>query len=246
MRCTLCPVRELTRETEEIDCGKCDSYTRCCRNFATTHTEGVAEILQSLMHWMYQKFCGHLYTGRRRNSVSTLTLDIAEICDHWYTGCGRNSATFYKWMWQKFCNDSYTGCCRNSATTHTLDVAEILRPHSYTGCRRNSAIIHDHTKGVADILRPIIHWVLQKFYNHSDTESGRKSATIHTLGVAEILQPLTDWMSKRFWEKILHWQYHTFELVLELLPNKSQNKEKEIELNNVYKAICRRSLVQFI
>ena len=206
----------------------------CCRNFATTHTVGVAEILQSLIRWMYQKLCRHLYTGRRRNSVSTLTLDIAEICDHSYTGCGRNSATFY-----------------------TMDVAEILRPfmhwvlqkfcdHSYTGCSRNSAIIHDHTKGVADILRPIIHWVLQKFYNHSDTESGRKSATFHTLGVAEILQPLTDWMSKRFWEKILDWQYHTFELVLELLPNKSQNKEKEIELNNVYKAICRRSLVQFI
>ena len=87
---------------------------------------------------------------------------------------------FIQWMWQKFCNDSYTGCCRNSATTHTLDVAEILRPHSYTGCRRNSAIIHDHIQGVADILRPIIHWVLQKFCNHSDTESGRKSATIHT------------------------------------------------------------------
>ena len=103
MRCTLCPVHELTRETEEIDCGKCDSYTRCRRNFATTHTVGVAEILQSLIHWMYQKFCGHLYTGRRRNSVSTLTLDIAEICDHSYTGCGRNSATFY-----------------------TMDVAEIL------------------------------------------------------------------------------------------------------------------------
>ena len=206
----------------------------CCRNFATTHTVGVAEILQSLIRWMYQKLCRHLYTGRRRNSVSTLTLDIAEICDHWYTGCGRISATFYKmdvaeilqrfihWVLQKFCD------------------------HSYTGCSRNSAIIHDHTKGVADILRPIIHWVLQKFYNHSDTESGRKSATFHTLGVAEILQPLTDWMSKRFWEKILDWQYHTFELVLELLPNKSQNKEKEIELNNVYKAICRRSLVQFI
>ena len=82
MRCTLCPVHELTRETEEIDCGKCDSYTRCCRNFATTHTVGVAEILQSLIHWMYQKLCRHLYTGRRRISVSTLTLDIAEICDH--------------------------------------------------------------------------------------------------------------------------------------------------------------------
>ena len=118
MRCTLCPVRELTRETEEIDCGKCDSYTRCCRNFATTHTVGGAEILQSLIHWMYQKFCGHLYTGRRRNSVSTLTLDIAEICDHSYTGCGRNSATFY-----------------------TMDVAEILQR--------------------------FIHWVLQKFCDHS-------------------------------------------------------------------------------
>ena len=111
--------------------------------------------------------------------------------------------------------------------------------HSYTGCRRNSATIHDHTQGVAEILQRFIHWVLQKFCNHSDTESGRKSATIHTLDVAEILQPLTDWMSKRFREKILHWQYHTFELVLELLPNKSQNKEKEIELKNVYKAILR-------
>ena len=96
------------------------------------------------------------------------------------------------------------------------------------------------------ILQRFIHWVLQKFCNHSDTESGRKSATIHTLDVAEILQPLTDWMSKRFREKILHWQYHTFELVLELLPNMSKNKEKEIELNNVYKAIFRRSFVEFI
>ena len=121
MRCTLCPVHELTRETEEIDCGKCDSYTRCRRNFATTHTVGVAEILQSLIHWMYQKFC--------RNSVSTLTLDIAEICDHSYTGCGRNSATFYTmdvaeilqrfihWVLQKFCDHSYIGCSRNSTTT---------------------------------------------------------------------------------------------------------------------------------
>ena len=47
----------------------------------------------------------------------------------------------------------------------------------------------------------IIHKVSQKFCNHSDIESGRKSATIHTLDVAEILQPLTDWMSKRFREK---------------------------------------------
>ena len=45
---------------------------------------------------------------------------------------------------------------------------------------------------------------------------------------------------------MLHWQYHTFELVLELLPNMSKNKEKEIELNNVYKAIFRRSFVEFI
>ena len=147
MRCTLCPVHELTRETEEIDCGKCDSYTRCCRNFATTHTVGVAEILQSLIHWMFQKFCGHLYTGHRRNSVSTLTLDIAEICDHSYTGCGRNSATFYAmdvakilqrfihWVLQKFCD------------------------HSYTGCSRNSATIHDHKQGAAEILRPLIHWM---------------------------------------------------------------------------------------
>ena len=62
MRCTLCPVHELTRETE-IDCGKCDSYTRCCRNFATTHTVGVAEILQSLIF----------------NSVAIYTLGVVEI-----------------------------------------------------------------------------------------------------------------------------------------------------------------------
>ena len=92
---------------------------------------------------------------------------------------------------------------------------------------------------VAEILQRFVHWVLQKFCNHLDTESDRKSATIYTLDVAEILQPLTHWISKRFREKILHWQYHTFELVLELLPNKSQNKEKEIELKNVYKAILR-------
>ena len=65
MRCTLCPVHELTRETE-IDFGKCDSYTRCCRNFATTHTVGVAEILQSLIHWI-------------RNSAAIYTLGVVEI-----------------------------------------------------------------------------------------------------------------------------------------------------------------------
>ena len=161
MRCTLCLVHELTRETEEIDCGKCDSYTRCCRNFATTHTVGVAEILQSLIRWMYQKLCRHLYTGRRRNSVSTLTLDIAEICDHSYTGCGRNSATFYTmdvaeilqrfihWVLQKFCDQSYTGCCKNSAITQTLSLAENLRL--------------------------FIHWMSQKFCNHSQTGCKRDS-----------------------------------------------------------------------
>ena len=174
IRCTLCPVHELTRETKEIDCGKCDSYTRCCRNFATTHTVGVAEILQSLIHWMYQKFCSHLYTGRRRNSVSTLTLDIAEICEHSYTGCGRNSATFYTmdvaeilrpfmhWVLQKFCDHSYTGCSRNSTTTHTLDVAEILPPFM------------------------IIHKVSQKFCDQSYTRYCRNSATTHRLDVKEI------------------------------------------------------------
>ena len=149
MRCTLYLVHELTRETEEIDCDKCDSYTRCCRN------------LRPPIQWVSQKFCNHSYTGCIRNYAAIYTLGVVEIL-----------RPFIQWMWQKFCNDSYTGCCRNSATTHTLDVAEILRPHSYTGCRRNSAIIHDHIQGVADILRPIIHWVLQKFCNHSDTESG--------------------------------------------------------------------------
>ena len=154
-----------------------------------THTLDVAEILRPPIQWVSQKFCNHSYTGCIRNYAAIYTLGVVEIL-----------RPFIQWMWQKFCNDSYTGCCRNSATTHTLDVAEILRPHSYTGCIRNSAIIHDHIQGVADILRPIIHWVLQKFCNHSDTESGWKSATIHTLGVAEILQPLTDWMSKTFWK----------------------------------------------
>ena len=110
---------------------------------------------------MYQKFCGHLYTGRRRNSVSTLTLDIAEICDHSYTGFGRNSATFYTmdvaeilqrfihWVLQKFCDQSYTGCCRNSAITQTLSLAENLRL--------------------------FIHWMSQKFCNHSQTGCKRDS-----------------------------------------------------------------------
>ena len=95
-----------------------------------------------------------------------------------------------------------------------LMVSQKFCDQLYTGCCRNSATTQT-------------------------LESGRKSATLHALDVAEILQPLTDWMSKRFREKILHWQYHTFELVLELLLNKSQNKEKEIELKNVYKAILR-------
>ena len=187
MRCTLCPVHELTRETEEIDCGKCDSYTRCCRNFATTHTVGVAEILQSLIHWMYQKLCRHLYTGRRRNSVSTLTLDIAEICDHWYTGCGRNSATFYTmdvaeilqrfihWVLQKFCDHSYTGCSRNSTTTliHWMSKKFSYHSWSYTRCRRNSATTQ--TLSLAENLRLFIHWMSQKFCNHSQTGCQRDS-----------------------------------------------------------------------
>ena len=156
---------------------------------------------------------------------------------------------------QKFCDHSYTGCSRNSTTTHTLDVEEILRPfmiihkvpqkfcdHSYSGFSRNSTTTH--TLDVEEILRPfvIIHKVSQKFCNDSYTGCCRNSATTQTLSLAENLRlfiPLADWMSKRFREKILHWQYHTFELVLELLPYKSQNKEKEIELKNVYKAILR-------
>ena len=157
MRCTLCPVHELTRETE-IDCGKCDSYTRCCRN------------LRPLIHWVWQKFCDLLYTGCRRNSATIHTLGVAEIL-----------RPLIHWMQQKFYDH-----------THTLDVEEI---------QRSFMIIH---KVSQKILQRFIHWVLQKFCNHSDTESGRKSATIHTLDVAEIFQPLTDWMSKRFREKILH------------------------------------------
>ena len=46
----------------------CDHlYTGCCRNSATTHSLGVAEIMQ------------HSFTGYRRNSASTHTLNITEI-----------------------------------------------------------------------------------------------------------------------------------------------------------------------
>ena len=87
---------------------------------------------------------------------------------------------------QKFCNHSFTGCRRNSATTHS--------------------------PGVAEILRPLIHWVLQKFCNNSFTECGRNSATTHsqgitechrntvtthTLDVAEILHPLIHQMLQK-------------------------------------------------
>ena len=62
----------------------CDhSYTRCCRNSATTHSVGVAKILQPLIH-----------KGYRRNSASTHTLNITETMWPTYTaGCCRNSAS---------------------------------------------------------------------------------------------------------------------------------------------------------
>ena len=62
----------------------CDhSYTRCCRNSATTHSVGVAKILQPLIH-----------KGYRRNSASTHTLNVTEIMWPTYTaGCCRNSAS---------------------------------------------------------------------------------------------------------------------------------------------------------
>ena len=76
-----------------------------------------------------------------------------------------------------------------------------------------------HTLDVAEILRPPIQWVTQKFCNHSYTGCTRNSAAIytlsvvensvstltldiaetkfattHTLGVAEILRPFIQWM----------------------------------------------------
>ena len=168
-----------------------------------THTLDVAEILRPPIQWVSQKFWNHSYTGCIRNYAAIYTLGAVEIL-----------RPFIQWMWQKFCNDSYTGCCRNSATTHTLDVAEILRPHSYTGCRRNSATIHDHTHGVAEILRPIIHWVLQKFCNHSDTwvwqkicdysctGCRRNFATTHRLDVKEIPRKNTTLTVSHIWISI--------------------------------------------
>ena len=67
MRCILCPVHELTRETEEIDCGKCDSYTH------------VAEILRPPIQWVSQKFCNHSYAGCIRNYAAIYTLGVVEI-----------------------------------------------------------------------------------------------------------------------------------------------------------------------
>ena len=100
-------------------------------------------------------------------------------------------------------------------------VSQIFCDQSYTGCCRNSTTTQ--TLSLAENLRLFIRWVSQKFCNHSQTGCQRDSEKKYYIDT-----------------------HHTFELVLELLPNKSQNKEKEIELNNVYKAICRRSLVQFI
>ena len=101
------------------------SYTECFRNSATTHTLNVAVILQTLVHWMSQKFCNPSYTGCRRNSATISTLDVTETLQ-----------PLMPWVSQKFC------------TTHTQDVAETLRPlidwksqklckHSYTELSQN-------------------------------------------------------------------------------------------------------------
>ena len=54
-------------------------YTECCRNSATTHSLGVAEILQPLIHKVSQKFCEHSYTEYHRNTMTIHTLNVAEI-----------------------------------------------------------------------------------------------------------------------------------------------------------------------
>ena len=85
--------------------------------------------------------------------------------------------------------DSYTGCCRDFAATHTVGVAEILQSLIQYECSRNSATFY--TRDAAEILGPFIHWVLQKFCDHSYTGYSRNSTTIHTLDVAEIPRPFT-------------------------------------------------------
>ena len=55
-----------------------------------------------------------------------------------------------------------------------------------------------HTLDVAEILRPPIQWVSQKFCNHSYTGCIRNYAAIYTLGVVEILRPFIQWMWQKF------------------------------------------------
>ena len=69
--------------------------------------------LQTVGHWMLQKFCVHSYTGYRRNSATTRTLGVAEILQ-----------PFIHWMLQKF------------STTCTLGVAEVLR-HNFSPVQNN-------------------------------------------------------------------------------------------------------------
>ena len=185
MRCTLCPVRELTRETEEIDCGKCDSYTRCCRN------------LRPPIQWVSQKFCNHSYTG---SEILRPFIHWAsqKFCKHSYIGCCRNLRPLIHWVWQKFCDLLYNGCRRNSATIHTLGVAEILRPLMHW--MQQKFYDHTHTLDVEEIQRSfmIIHKVSQKFCNDSYTGCCRNSATTQTLSLAENLRLFIHWMSQKF------------------------------------------------
>ena len=190
-------------EKYDINCSKCDSYNGCCRDFTTTHTVGVAEILQSLIQ-----------SGCSRNSATFYTLDVAEIL-----------GPFIHWVLQKFCDHSYTGCSRNSATIRTQR------------CRRNSGT--SHTLGVAEIPQPLINWIWQKICDHSCTGCRRNSATTHRLDLKEIPRKNTTLTVPHIWISIST-TVHSKELCYMKISLKGKNMLSE----KTFLSLCRLQMFQ--
>ena len=80
--------------------------------------------------------------------------------------------------------------CYKSATNFSITVWGVpyAQSTSWPGKLRRSIVVNvTHILDVAEILRPPIQWVSQKFCNHSCTGCFRNSAVIYTLGIVEIL-----------------------------------------------------------
>ena len=101
-------------------------------------------------------------------------------------------------MYQKFCDLLYTGSSRISGTVHTLGVAEILRPLIHWMQQKFDD--HTHTLDVEEILRSfmIIQKVSQIFCDQSYTGCCRNSTTTQTLSLTENLRLFIRWVSQKF------------------------------------------------